>query len=515
MTLSGVAARRVSGDDDYFLARGHASWVSIGISVAATYVSALSFLGAPAWAYGVGLSALVIHVNYPLVMIVCAAILLPFFYRTGSASIYAFLEERFGLASRLFMSAIFVMTQTLTSAAILFSTALVLNFITGFPVPALIVAVGVLALVYTLAGGMIAVIWTDVAQAFILVIGALVIAFALLAMIPGGAIAALSDLKAQGRLQLLDPAFDLSNPYTAWSGIVAMSIFHITVYGANQMLVQRTLGARSLADARKAYLFFGYAALPVYFLFFMIGVLCFAYFQGREFDEPNTIILAFAAESGIPGLTGLLVAAVIAASISTLSSALNSLATVTVVDFLERGAKASLTPDKSVLVARGLTAAWALAVVLPAMLYAEGTGSVLELVSKIGSYFVGAKLGIFALALFSRRVSERNVIIGAMAGFVSVAVAASYTEVAWPWFGLLGGGVNIAVSLTLSCTAPAQPWPALSVPGAELARQSVEQSTPWYRSLIQRELAGTGLVWLAAYFLVSIALIQSFIAVIP
>jgi SSS family solute:Na+ symporter len=474
LILGFVLSRKVTTAREFNVGSGRTPWWAIGLSVAATYISALSFLGAPAWAYSDGLAALAIHLNYPIVILIVVSYFLPFFYTSGVASIYEYQERRFGVASRTLMSAIFLVTQALSTAAILYATALVLRFVTGLDIVTAIVAITILALIYTTMGGMLAVIWTDVLQAVVLLVGAFVIMGALLMHMPAPVVDVLRDLKEAGRLTAIRTDLDPTVATTIWSGLIGMTLFHITVYGGNQMMVQRTLGAKSIGDAKKSYILMGYAAFPLYFLFFFIGVLAYGYYQGRPFENPNEIMLQFAADSKIPGLLGILAAAVLAASMSTLSSAFNSLATATVVDFYQRFVKRDATDAHALAMTRFTTVAWAAVIIGPAVLYAQSTGSILEVLSKIGSYFVGAKLGMYVLGFFSKHATQRGLLIGVGAGFFAVWYAATQTDIAWPWYCLIGGASTIGIGWLTSRMLDGRQaeWSVYSVPGQRARAQA-------------------------------------------
>ena len=334
--LGFILSKRVATADDFYLGRRTTPWWAIGISVVATYVSALSFLGAPAWSYTDGMSVAMIHMNYPLVIIIVITLFLPFFYNSGCASIYEYQESRFGSKSRSTISGIFLVSHGISAAAILYATSLVLQFITGIDVIYAIVIVTVIALIYTTLGGITAVIWTDVIQAVILFVGAGIIFYALVQQMPGSLNDTLVALKAQGMTNPLNFDFDLSHTTTVWAGVVAMTIYHVTVYGVNQMMAQRALAAKNIGDAKKSYLMMGFASPFIYFSFVFLGILFYAYYDGREFENGNTIILQFASEYGLPGLMGIIAAAVMAASMSTLDSSFNSMSTVTTVDFYQK-----------------------------------------------------------------------------------------------------------------------------------------------------------------------------------
>ncbi|WP_458526426.1 sodium:solute symporter family transporter [Onishia taeanensis] len=450
LLMGTVLSRKVQSAEDYYLGNRTTPWWAIGLSVMATYVSAMSFLGGPAWSYGSGMGVMMIQINYPLVVFLVITLFLPFFYNSGVVSIYDYQERRFGKKARGVMSIIFMMTQTLSSAAVLYATALVLSFITGVDVKYAILAISLIALMYTMMGGITAVIWTDVLQAAVLLVGAVIIFYALIDRMPDSLGASLEALQAEGKMNIMDWSFDLGVSATVWSGVIAMTLYHVTVYGANQMVVQRALAAKNIGDAKKSFMFMGFAAFFIYFLFLLMGVLFYHYYQGREFDNGNTIVLQFAAEYGMPGLLGIVAAAVVAASMSSLDSALNSLATVTTVDFYEKYFKKDASSQHYLKASRLFTVIWAILIVVPAILFAENEGSVLELLTKAGSYFVGAKLSMYGLGFFSKHTTERGLLVGVATGFVAVWLVATQTEISWPWFCAIGAGVNILVSLVAS-----------------------------------------------------------------
>ena len=456
LLLGWYLSRRVKTAEDYYLGDRSTPWWAIGISVIATYVSALSFLGGPAWAYGDGMAALAIHINYPLVMFVVIAVFLPFFYNSGVASIYDYLERRFGRSSRTMMSLIFLISQSITAASILTATAIVITYVTGIDAKIAIFLMTAIVLIYTLLGGMNAVIWTDVLQGIILFIGAGIILFCLInAITPLSG--ALTSLAEDGKLNPLNTSLDFTIAPTVWAGVFAMTLFHITVYGANQMMVQRALAAKSIGDAKKSYLLMGYAAFFIYFLFFFVGALLYVYFKGLPFDQPNEIILRFANSLAIPGLMGILAAAVLSASMSSLSSAFNSLATISITDIYQSFLKKDGSDSHYLKSSRVMTVFWGIMVIPMAFAFISSEGSILEVLSKVASYFVGAKLAMFGMGFFSKHTTQRGLLIGVAAGFLGLLIIVGvfnikgiYHNIAWPWYVVIGGGINITVSWVAS-----------------------------------------------------------------
>ncbi|MFV8439431.1 sodium:solute symporter family transporter [Vibrio owensii] len=450
LVLGAVIGKRVTSASQFALGDKNIPWWAIGISVVCTYVSAMSFLGGPAWSYKEGLSVIAIHLNYPLVIFFIVAVFMPFFYNNGLTSIYEYQERRFGKASRLTLSFIFLIKQALSSAAVLYATAMILEFITGIDVMYCIMIVTAIALIYTVMGGIAAVIWTDVIQAVILFIGAFIIIEAVWNGMPAPMTDVMAELKAKGMTDALQTSFDLSQVTTVWAGVIAMTMFHTTVYGGNQMMVQRCMAAKNMGDAKKAMLMMGYVAFFIYFVFILLGVLFNAYYDGKEFENGNTIILHYASEYGMPGLMGIIAAAILAASMSSLDSAFNSMATVSVADFYKRFYKQNESEEHYLKVSRFFTVAWAILVIIPAIMFATSTGSVLEVLSKAGSYFVGASFCMFVLGFYSKHITEKGLLIGVAASFLVIWYVAVATDIAWPWYCVIGVIVNAVVAYVAS-----------------------------------------------------------------
>jgi solute:Na+ symporter, SSS family len=471
------ASRGVASASDFQLGSRNLPWWALGVSVVATYVSALSFLGAPAWAYGSGMAALAIHMNYPLVVFVVVTVLLPFFFNSGAPSIYEYLEHRFGVRTRSVLALIFMFSQVITSASIVVAASVVTTFVTGIDVHTSILIITALVLGYTMVGGLEAVIWTDVLQATILFAGAGVILWNLLHG-PTPLDEALHQLRAAGKLQALNTTLDFTIAPTVWAGVGAMTLYHITVYGANQMMVQRALAAKNIGDAKKSYLTMGYAGFVIYFLFFLIGALLYVHFKGVPFKQPNEIILVYAQSLQIPGLMGLLAAAILSATMSALSASFNSLATTSVADFYQRFYNRNGSDGQYLWASRGFTLMWGVISIPISYAFVGSGGSILERLTEVGSFFVGAQLATFGLGAYSKHTTEDGLLIGIAASFVTLAIVVygcpplglAPVNVAWPWYVVIGGSANIAVTLLASqiLHGSKADWHEYTVPGQRL-----------------------------------------------
>ena len=437
--------RRVKTAEHYYLGDRTTPWWAIGLSVMATYVGSLSFLGGPAWAYTEGFAVIFIHINYPIAIFIVISVFLPFFYNSGIATIYEYLERRFGSLSRAVMSAIFLFGNIAYSGIMLYTTALVIEFITGMDVVTAIWIVSAIAVTYTMLGGISAVIWTDVIQSVVLLIGAIIVLVLLLDALPLSLWQTLGELKTAGKTDPFNMSTDPSKVSTIWTGIVAMSIYHVVVYGVNQMMVQRTLAAKSLGDAKKAYTLMGYTAFFIFSLFFLLGLLLNAYYQDAPFENGNTIMLEFVALADIPGVMGLITVAIVAAAMSSLDSSLNSMATVTTIDFYQQYFKPDETSSHYLRASRIFTVVWGLLIVGPAIIFAGSDGSVLEILSKLGSFFVGAKLSMYFLGFYSKHTTERGLLVGVACGFATLWYVEYHMTIAWPWYCAIGGAVSLVV----------------------------------------------------------------------
>lgn len=478
-------SKTIKTDQQYYLGNKTTPWWAIGLSVVATYFGALTFLGGPAWAYEEGLSVILIHINYPIVVFIVASVFLPFFYNSGVASIYDYLERRFGKTSRVLMASVFLFGNLAYSGIMLYTTALVLEFIIGVPVETAILVVATIAITYTILGGMSAVIWTDVVQSFLLLIGLIIIIALLVTELPLGFFETIEQLKQRGKTSPLNFSFDPSKVATIWTGVIAMSIYHVVVYGVNQMMVQRTLAAKNMGDAKKAYYFMGYSAFFIFLLFFFCGILLNGYYADRAFDNGNTIMLQFAADAAIPGLMGIITAAVIAASMSSLDSSLNSMATVTTLDFYQLLTNKKNSPQHYLKATRFFTLAWGIIIIIPALMFIDSNGSVLEILSKIGSFLVGAKLSCYGLGFYSKHTTEKGLLIGVAAGFLCLWYADSFLNIAWPWYCAIGGCVSLLVGwlASLAISGRQAEYHPYSIAGQKIlfekTGRSIKQSG-WY-----------------------------------
>ena len=435
--------------DDYFLAGRRTPWPAASLSIVGTETSTLTFVGVPAIAYAGDLGFLQVAIGYVVGRFFVAWWLVPAYFEGRIHTAYELLAHRFGDRVRRFSSGVFLASRALADGVRLFATALVLQALLPLSLPVAIVLVTGVTLTYTMRGGLRAVIWNDAVQLAVYVGGAALAAWILLRALPGGWTGALSGLEAAGKLTIFDFGWSWTRPYTLWAGLVGGAILTMATHGTDQMFVQRLLTCRSASDARKAVVTSGFLVLGQMALFLIIGSLLFAFYAefppSTPFESADQVFARFIASEMPAGLGGLVIAAVFAAAMSTLSSSMSSLASASTFDF---GRKPG-GPDVSALRAsRILTAAWAVALAGVAFL-ARAWGSVLEAGLTITSITFGPVLGVFVLGVAGRRIRE-SAVIGAMGVGLAVAAGAHlFTSLAWTWLTPLGAAVTLGLGWIL------------------------------------------------------------------
>ncbi len=461
--------------DDYLLAGRNVPWWAAAFSIVATETSTLTFIGLPAIAYGGNLTFLQVAMGYVAGRFLVAAVLLRGYFDGHYNTAYQVLAKRFGGNAQTTASLIFVVNRVLADGVRLFATALVLIELLplGLPEPlrlpvSIVLVIGV-TLYYTRRGGLRAVIWNDVVQQVIYVGGAALSAALLLGRIPGGWSSASVELAAAGKLQWLDLSVDFSVPYTFLGGLVGGAVLTAATHGTDQMFVQRLLATGSLRRARKAVIASGILVFAQIALFLWIGTLLFAFYQSAPPETPfaanDRVFPRFIAEELPLGVGGLVIAAVFAAAMSTLSSSLNSLASASTIDLWRRlrprppadssaSGSAGRDMEEALSTSRRFTVIWA--VVLAAVaLVAQAWGSVLEAGLTITSITFGAVLGIFLVGQTRWRVSANQASLAMAAGIATLIAVQVRGGLAWTWYTLLGALVTVGCAAVLSAVAPA------------------------------------------------------------
>ena len=465
------AARRQDTAGDYFLgARNLPAWAVL-LSIVATETSALTVISVPGVGARGDLTFLQLSFGYLVGRIAVAAWLLPGYFRGTQETAYERLESRFGAPSRRVVSVVFLVTRLLGDGVRIFAGAIPLALLTGWSVPVSIVAMGGITLLYTWFGGLKAVVWADVIQLVVYVAGGVAALFVAWNL-AGGAGAALTTAEAAGRLRVFDFSVNLTSTYTFVGGLVGGALLSAASHGTDHLIVQRLLATRSLGDARTALIGSGVVVILQFLLFLLVGSAIWAAGLAPETLGSNDIFPRFIIEHLPTGLAGLVLAGILAAAMSTISSSINALASSMTHD-LYASWTGRTDPVHLLRVGRAFTLVWGSALIGAALLfhfYTSGNDTpAVVLALSIASITYGALLaayilaggwsrargphliaaivitmGLMLLIVFARPLSEQG-------GFEWLAPAA---RLAWPWYVPLGTLLAVTIGTVASVVFP-------------------------------------------------------------
>ncbi|MBI3852059.1 MAG: sodium/solute symporter [Verrucomicrobia bacterium] len=436
----------------YFLAERSAPWWAVGISVLACDLSAISYMGVPAWTYHHDLRYAMTILMFPLMAIIVAYLFIPFLARLKVFTIYEYLEHRFGMQSRLFASALFLLQRASHMAIAIYAISLALQQIVGWPVWACVTLVGALTTLYTVLGGMKAVLWTDVMQFFVLMGGLVVMGAVILWSFNGDVSHIWRVAAAAGHTTLLTTsinfvAADFWKEMTIWGLFIGTLVYQVGAYGSDQVLVQRYLAAGSGRMMARSLIFCGLLEIPVVGILYLLGLGFFAFYHAPENSalltslndlvertgDPNMVLPHFVRHVLPSGLAGLVFASLFAATMSVFSSGLNSLSTATCMDFVQRLRQLRSNSQELTLTnARWITLGWGILVTLAAIgVHFARMGSLLQAAATIIGFFSGPILGMFLLGIFTMRANSLGAILGAISGFASVLLLRNHVSFIW------------------------------------------------------------------------------------
>jgi SSS family transporter len=448
--LGSLLGRRQKDASDYFLADHAVPWWAACFSIVATETSALTVISVPATAYGGGLWMLQLAAGYLIGRIAISVFLLPRYFQGELVTAYALLERRFGLPVRRLASLVFLVTRTLADAVRIYATAIPLAVITGLPTWQSILAIGVFTLVYSYYGGLRAVVWVDVAQMFIYIVGGIAVLWVLIDRVPGGWAGIVDRAGAAGKLDVVHLSGGFADPKWLLTGLLGGAFLTMASHGADHLIVQRLLASPSLKDARRALVGSGVIVLLQFALFLVIGAALWVFYRGAAWDSPDAVFPTFAVRELPPGVSGLVVAAILAAA---MSSSLNALAAVSVHDIY--APLTGRTGEEHLLkVGKRFTLFWGVILILVSLafqLVRPGTPLVIVAL-QIASFTYGGLLGGFLLGLVSKRAGTRDALAGmgvAIAAMASLWAAQQFGAIPklvdTLWFSLLGSALTVGV----------------------------------------------------------------------
>ena len=452
ITLFGLRFRkRQRTMRDYFLADRNIPWWAISLSIVAAETSTLTIISIPGLAYDSNLTFLQLVVGYVVGRVIISVVLLPQYFRGDLYTAYQLIERRFGPALRTVTAGLFLLTRAAAEGVRVYAVSIVVSIALGTGEITSIAIITLLTLIYTFEGGLAAVIWTDVVQTFIYIGGTLIGLVTILHLIPGGWGSAHAIAASFNKFRMINTSFNFGLPYTLWAGVIGGAFLTTASHGTDQLIVQRLLAARNERQSALALLSSGAAILLQFGLFLFVGVMLFAYYRvpSATFGRVGPIYPTFIVSRMPHGIAGLLIAAILAAAMSNLSAALNSLSSSSMMDFYFRF-RPELTETKRLRMARLATVAWALLLFVLAVLALHRVGRVVEVGLQIASVAYGALLGVFLLGTLTRRANQTGAIVGMICGLAVELYLWGWSHVAFTWWVAIGTCITFIIGYSSS-----------------------------------------------------------------
>ena len=452
ITLFGIRFRkRQRSLRDYFLADRNIPWWAIALSIVAAETSTLTIISIPGLAYDTNLTFLQVVLGYVAGRFFISFLLLPHYFHGDLYTAYELMERRFGRSLRSLTAGLFLATRAAAEGVRVYAVSIVVGIAIGTGQIASIALITALTLIYTFEGGLTAVIWTDVIQTVIYIGGTLVGVFTVIHLVPGGWTFIHSLAARAGKLEVFDFSLSLRIPYTFWAGLIGGSFLTTASHGTDQLIVQRLLAARNQRQSVMALLSSGVAIFFQFALFLLLGTMLYAFYRlpSHSFGKADRIFPTFIVSQMPHGISGLLIAAILAAAMSNLSAALNSLSSSSVLDFYLR-AKPGIPEDRRIRISRIATILWAFVLFALALLALHKAGRVIEVGLQIASIAYGALLGVFLLGVLTRRASQTGAMLGMLAGFATELFLWLRSTISWTWWVPIGTGVTFLIGYMAS-----------------------------------------------------------------
>jgi solute:Na+ symporter, SSS family len=453
ITLFGIRFRKSQRTlRDYFLAGRNIPWWAIALSIVAAETSTLTVIGTPGIAYGGNFGFLQLVFGYMAGRVVISLLFIPQYFRGEMFTAYQLIDRRFGKTLHRITSGVFLVTRAAAEGVRVWAVSIVILVALGTSEVGSIAIVMLLTLVYTFEGGMAAVIWTDVVQMAIYVAGTIAGFITLTHLVPGGWPAIHSAAGAAGKLQVFDFSFSFFKTYTFWAGLIGGMFLNTASHGTDQLMVQRLLSARNQRESKVALLSSGVVVLAQFSLFLLMGAGLWFFYRLRPPAQPfptlDYVFPTFIVDHVPPGMSGLLIAAILAAAMSNLSAALNSLSSTTMMDLYVRF-RPQTSENRRLTLSRVATVVWGAVLFLLALASRHG-GQVLEKGLTIASLAYGGLLGVFLLGILTRRATQTGTIVGMLTGLALNIYLWAETHVAWTWYVTFGATTTFIVGYAAS-----------------------------------------------------------------
>lgn len=450
--LSGGKQKNVK---DYFLGSTKVPWWAVCFSIVAAETSTLTFISIPGLAYLTNLNFLQLTVGYLIGRIIIANLFLPSYFKGELSTAYVYLENRFGVKTRSFASIVFLFTRTAADGVRLFATAIPLKLMLDISYPSAIVIIAAVTLIYTYTGGVKGIIWVDVVQMFLYLGGAILSGVLLLYMLPDGWTSVLTASATGDKLSIINWGFDkgisgfFAQPYTLIGGLLGGAFLSMASHGTDQLIVQRLLATKDLKQGQKAIIGSGVIVIFQFAVFLVLGVMLYAFF-GQMNMKSDEIFPYFIINHLPVGVTGIIIAGLFAAAMSTIAGSVSSLSSSTMMDLFIPYFGKYTTEEKHLPISRIFTVLWTIMLIGSAVFFMNSPQTVVELALSIASFTYGGLLGTFLLGLLNKKAKQEDALAAFVAGILIMVTVISLKLVAWTWFTLIGVLATVIVGSILA-----------------------------------------------------------------
>lgn len=463
--LLGYFFKNQSDKNDYYLGGRSFGWFPLAMSTAATQLSAVSFISAPAFVglkEGGGMIWLTYEFAVPLAMIFLMVVLVPSFYKSGVVSVYEFLERRFSASTRILLSIVFQISRAFGTGVMIYTVAIILESVMEIPMWQSIILIGIVTMIYSYQGGMKAVVYGDMIQMIILFIG-IIICFSFGLNKLGGWSEFVNNVDTERLTAVGFSAMGFSNDeFGFWPMLIGGFFLYTAYYGTDQSQVQRLLSASSLKTMRQTLVCNGLMRFPITFAYCVMGlVLGTLAMQEAGFislipaDQPDRMVPIFIRDYLPNGIIGLLIVAIFSAAMSSLSSAINSLSAASVEDLFARGKE--ISEKKYMRYSHATALFWGVVCVVIAFFVGDIADTVIEAINKVGSVSFGPILATFVAAVLFKRINAKGANVGLLVGVATnVYLWLFVPQVFWFWWNAIGALVAFVVAYAVSMATPSQ-----------------------------------------------------------
>lgn len=447
MVLGVVAGKENNNSDDYFLAGRSMPWLPVALSVAATMISANGLIGGPGWAYNSGMFPMMTNIAVPLAVFIAMYITTPIFYSLKITSIYEYMSLRFGNFTRMLTVTQFFVNSVIQASSMIYLPCLLISSITNISVAQIVPVIVIIATLYTITGGIKAVIYTDALQMFVIVGSVILIVSTICSGLNMSIVEIFISAGEAGKLNSLSFSFDISNNQAFWVTLIGGTVMWVRYFCFDQAQVQRVLTAKSINDTKKSLATSAIIMNIVYSSMLMIGCFLFIFYDGKEFTSENDIMIDFMLNQLPVGAVGLVIAGVFAGSMSSVDSLLNSMSVVFTKDIWEYYFK----KESNIKIEKYITCFIGILIAIFVVLgFSSTTQSIVNVVGSYISYFSGPAIGAFLLALFTKKTTDKGVASGFLVGVVFGVLIASIFNIGWLWNPFIGLVITVIFALLLS-----------------------------------------------------------------